>query len=103
MDSLFKKVGEGLETLGQQAGKHLEDALGGGGSKPAQQSGSQQQGTEQPDTESANNQNRFGSFAPQTTCNAKWYVDGASYFWAVSEAIESEFPGARCKMMPRHG
>lgn len=35
--------------------------------------------------------NRYASFAPQTTGGAKWYVDGASYFWAVSEAIECEF------------
>ncbi|PKS09114.1 hypothetical protein jhhlp_003728 [Lomentospora prolificans] len=33
--------------------------------------------------------NRYTSFAPQTTGNAKWYVDGCSYFWAVSEAIEA--------------
>ncbi|KAK1965694.1 phospholipase D/nuclease [Colletotrichum sublineola] len=33
-------------------------------------------------------ENRFQSFAPQSTGNAKWYVDGCSYFWAVSEAIE---------------
>lgn len=31
---------------------------------------------------------RFSSFAPQTTGHAKWYVDGASYFWAVSIALE---------------
>ncbi|KAK2001795.1 phospholipase D/nuclease [Colletotrichum falcatum] len=33
-------------------------------------------------------ENRFQSFAPQSSGNAKWYVDGCSYFWAVSEAIE---------------
>ncbi|KIH89408.1 phospholipase D [Sporothrix brasiliensis 5110] len=33
------------------------------------------------------NGNRFQSFAPQTTGRAKWYVDGCSYFWAVSEAL----------------
>ncbi|CAK7218941.1 hypothetical protein SCUCBS95973_003653 [Sporothrix curviconia] len=33
------------------------------------------------------NGNRFQSFAPQTTGHAKWYVDGCSYFWAVSEAL----------------
>ncbi|KAL0933156.1 phospholipase d active site motif protein [Colletotrichum truncatum] len=33
-------------------------------------------------------ENRYQSFAPQTTGHAKWYVDGCSYFWAVSEAIE---------------
>lgn len=35
--------------------------------------------------------NRHGSFAPVTTGGAKWHVDGASYFWAVSEALECEF------------
>lgn len=38
------------------------------------------------------NNNRYQSFAPQTAGNAKWYVDGCSYFWAVSEALESEIP-----------
>lgn len=38
--------------------------------------------------------NRYGSFAPRTTGGVKWYVDGASYFWAVSEAIECEFAAA---------
>ncbi|KAL8298553.1 hypothetical protein RB600_003195 [Gaeumannomyces tritici] len=32
--------------------------------------------------------NRYHSFAPQTSGVPKWYVDGASYFWAVSEALE---------------
>ncbi|KAI1647922.1 phospholipase D/nuclease [Daldinia loculata] len=31
---------------------------------------------------------RFQSFAPQTTGSVKWYVDGASYFHAVSLALE---------------
>ncbi|GAB1316674.1 hypothetical protein MFIFM68171_06884 [Madurella fahalii] len=31
---------------------------------------------------------RYGSFAPQSSGHAKWYVDGASYFWAVSIALE---------------
>jgi phospholipase D1/2 len=34
--------------------------------------------------------NRYQSFAPQSSGHAKWYVDGCSYFWAVSEAIERE-------------
>jgi phospholipase D1/2 len=92
MDSLFKKVGEGLESLGQQAGKHIEEALGGGNSKPAQSNTQQQDTDANPPETDTNNQHRFGSFAPQTSCNAKWYVDGASYFWAVSEAIESKLP-----------
>ncbi|KAI0478072.1 phospholipase [Xylaria cf. heliscus] len=35
-----------------------------------------------------NTSNRFQSFSAQTSGNAKWYVDGASYFWAVSMALE---------------
>lgn len=31
---------------------------------------------------------RFSSFAPQSTGHAKWFVDGASYFWAVSIALQ---------------
>lgn len=31
---------------------------------------------------------RFQSFAPETSGAAKWYVDGASYFYAVSLALE---------------
>lgn len=35
-------------------------------------------------------QHRFGSFAPDRQGNdVKWYVDGCSYFWAVSRALES--------------
>ncbi|KAK9776773.1 hypothetical protein AB5N19_10651 [Seiridium cardinale] len=34
------------------------------------------------------NTNRYQSFAPQSSGGAKWYVDGASYFWAVSVALE---------------
>jgi phospholipase D1/2 len=31
---------------------------------------------------------RYQSFAPQSSGGAKWYVDGASYFHAVSMALE---------------
>ncbi|KGO65539.1 Phospholipase D family [Penicillium italicum] len=37
-----------------------------------------------------NAEHRFGSFAPPREHNdAKWYVDGCSYFWAVSRALEN--------------
>jgi phospholipase D1/2 len=39
-----------------------------------------------------NTNNRYSSFAPQSSGNAKWYVDGASYFWAVSIALEGNIP-----------
>lgn len=35
--------------------------------------------------------NRFQSFAAPSSGNIKWFVDGASYFWAVSEALQREF------------
>ncbi len=34
--------------------------------------------------------NRYHSFAAPSTGDIKWYVDGCSYFWAVSEALERE-------------
>lgn len=37
----------------------------------------------------ANVSHRYGSFAPQRTSNdVKWHVDGCSYMWAVSRALE---------------
>ncbi|KAF3483297.1 phospholipase D Active site domain-containing protein [Arthroderma uncinatum] len=39
---------------------------------------------------SSNSKNRYGSFAPtRDHCDAKWYVDGCSYMWAVSRALET--------------
>lgn len=36
-----------------------------------------------------NTQHRYGSFAAQRTgSDAKWYVDGCGYMWAVSRALE---------------
>ncbi|OAT06582.1 phospholipase D [Blastomyces gilchristii SLH14081] len=35
-------------------------------------------------------QNRFGSFAPpRDHCDAKWYIDGCDYMYAVSRALEN--------------
>ena len=35
-------------------------------------------------------EHRFGSFAPPREHNdVKWYVDGCTYFWAVSRALEN--------------
>ncbi|KAL1961112.1 hypothetical protein VTO42DRAFT_3057 [Malbranchea cinnamomea] len=35
-------------------------------------------------------QHRYGSFAPERSHNnAKWYVDGCTYMWAVSRALET--------------
>jgi phospholipase D1/2 len=42
----------------------------------------------EPETTPVDTSHRFQSFSSQTSGNAKWYVDGASYFWAVSMALE---------------
>jgi phospholipase D1/2 len=46
--------------------------------------------------------NRYCSFAPQSSGHPKWYVDGASYFWAVSMALEGEFRSVSLATTPRH-
>jgi phospholipase D1/2 len=43
------------------------------------------------DEEPPVNTNRFQSFAPPSSGNVKWHVDGASYFYAVSLALERGF------------
>ncbi|KAM0432766.1 hypothetical protein ACHAPT_004468 [Fusarium lateritium] len=85
----FKKVGEHVEGLSQQ----VENAFGGKEEPQKQQQQQQQQHSQPYDAESHNvdaqhANNRYQSFAPESSGNAKWYVDGASYFWAVSQAIE---------------
>ncbi|KAF5520832.1 Phospholipase D1 [Colletotrichum aenigma] len=72
MDRIFRKVERGVEALfGEERHAHTHS----GHSCEEHHS-------------DAHTGNRFQSFAAQTTGNAKWYVDGCSYFWAVSEAIE---------------
>ncbi|KAI1739603.1 phospholipase [Xylaria scruposa] len=44
--------------------------------------------SDQANVQPVDTSHRFQSFSPQTSGNAKWYVDGASYFWAVSMALE---------------
>ncbi|KAI1660886.1 phospholipase D/nuclease [Daldinia decipiens] len=66
----------------EDAFKEVKEALKGGGEEHSQQDngGAVEQ--------QAPSNYRFQSFAPQTTGSAKWYVDGASYFYAVSLALE---------------
>jgi phospholipase D1/2 len=79
MDSLFRKVGERITD-------RIGDIIRGDNDQPQQQS----QGNAGSGPESvAYSSNRYNSFAPESSGGAKWYVDGASYFWAVSEALES--------------
>lgn len=40
------------------------------------------------DLHTEHKENRFHSFAPQTSGHVKWHIDGCAYFWALSEALE---------------
>ncbi|KAI0478475.1 phospholipase D/nuclease [Xylariaceae sp. FL0804] len=61
-------------------------AQGAQGAKPDDQS--HWTGPEGVEKVPINTNHRYQSFQPQTTGNAKWFVDGASYFYAVSLALE---------------
>ncbi|KAI1122437.1 phospholipase [Nemania abortiva] len=65
--------------------KGVEDVLGGDDKEERPQ---EQVHPNQVEIQPVNTDHRFQSFAPQTSGNAKWYVDGASYFWAASMALE---------------
>ncbi|EFX02733.1 phospholipase [Grosmannia clavigera kw1407] len=71
MQSIFAKIEGGLEDLvgGTEKHSHTHSAECAEAHSPE------------------HNSNRFQSFAPETAGRAKWYVDGCSYFWAVSEAL----------------
>ncbi|KAK3939806.1 hypothetical protein QBC46DRAFT_140642 [Diplogelasinospora grovesii] len=74
MESIFKKVEQGIEGLFREGEKHFHTHYG--------------HGCHEEETHAEHRENRYCSFAPQSTGHAKWYVDGASYFWAVSMALE---------------
>ncbi|KPM38755.1 hypothetical protein AK830_g7800 [Neonectria ditissima] len=84
----FKQVGARVEGLTQQVGASIESNFGGPAKEEDRHSHTHL-GDEcnhlHPESHSSN---RFGSFAPENSGIPKWYVDGASYFWAVSEALE---------------
>ncbi|GFF70336.1 hypothetical protein IFM62136_07814 [Aspergillus lentulus] len=71
----------------------LQDTVTGLGSEVAQRVGNvldPQQAYAQYGPNKPQSEHRFGSFAPPRQANdAKWYVDGCSYFYAVSKALES--------------
>ncbi|KAH9891450.1 phospholipase D/nuclease [Xylariomycetidae sp. FL2044] len=94
MDEFFHKAGSALKDA--LRGKDDEEQEHHQEEEEEQQ---QQQQQYQQEQQSYNNDDtsalpqpdtnhRFQSFAPQTTGNVKWYVDGASYFYAVSLALE---------------
>ncbi|KAI1081638.1 phospholipase D/nuclease [Whalleya microplaca] len=81
MDHLLRKAESALEDVKEAFGHghketegHEEQSHGGSGGRVEQQA--------------FTSNNRFQSFAPETSGGVKWYVDGASYFHAVSMALE---------------
>lgn len=87
MSFVFDKLHETLHGIGAE----LKDALSGkddAQEKPPQGGQQTEQAAPQPGQE-YHSQHRFLSFAPERHGNdIKWYVDGASYMWAVSVALE---------------
>ncbi|KAK1836948.1 hypothetical protein QBC39DRAFT_337761 [Podospora conica] len=69
----LRKMGDGIDDLfGEE--KHSHTHIG--------------HGCHDDDSHADYRHNRYCSFAPQSSGHPKWYVDGASYFWAVSMALE---------------
>lgn len=77
MDHLFRKAEDVFHEV-KEALHHEEEE------RPQTQGGSGAGGEQQIQTSNY----RFQSFAPETSGSVKWYVDGASYFYAVSQALE---------------
>ncbi|KAI1319331.1 phospholipase D/nuclease [Xylariaceae sp. FL0255] len=84
-----------LHELGHKLKEEIKEIVGEGkdddnAPSPDEPSHSMEQDmVNYPDTAPVDTKHRFQSFSPQTVGNAKWYVDGASYFWAVSMALEA--------------
>ncbi|KAI1335858.1 phospholipase D/nuclease [Xylariaceae sp. FL0016] len=88
-----------MEHLLHKAESALKDVLGGGDDERPQEEERPHEEHHRPQAQGGGNNaniqqmqintnHRFQSFQPQTTGGAKWYVDGASYFHAVSLALE---------------
>lgn len=77
MDHLFRKA--------EDAFKDVKEALKGEHEPHEHENNSGGDGVEQ---QAMTNKYRFQSFAPESSGSVKWYVDGASYFHAVSMALE---------------
>ena len=74
-----------LQKTVQDIGSEIDQRLGGTGPKHSHTHA----GTQCDDGTHDTGHHRYGSFAAQRTGNdAKWYVDGCGYMWAVSRALE---------------
>ncbi|KAH8680863.1 putative phospholipase D [Xylariales sp. PMI_506] len=90
MERLFKKIEQEFEQVKEEVKEEVEGVFGHKHEEHHQHHQDRpqpEQGSEEVSAE-VNTTHRFQSFAPQSSGGAKWYVDGASYFWAVSIALE---------------
>ena len=90
MSFLFDKAKEALRDVERT----VKQSVGGGGDSEAQPQQADVHAHTHPTPECSDrdkhHMHRFQSFAPQREGNdAKWYVDGCSYMWAVSVALEN--------------
>ncbi|KAK0103164.1 hypothetical protein ONS96_005771 [Cadophora gregata f. sp. sojae] len=84
--SFFGEAKNAFENFTSHIKKEIDNLQGD--DEPHVQSQSNTQNTDNT-VQSQDGGNRFDSFAPLRTGNeAKWYVDGCGYMWAVSVAIE---------------
>lgn len=90
MSSFFNKARERLEKGLKDGLQQAQDALNITGAE--KEHAHTHDGACDHHHDNYDSNHRYQSFAPQTTGDIKWYVDGASYFWAVSMAIESKYP-----------
>lgn len=74
MSGIFKKLEAGLSGIFGAEEKHSHT----------------HEGTECHEIHGEHSQNRYQSFAPQSSGHAKWHIDGCAYFWALSEALEGK-------------
>jgi phospholipase D1/2 len=92
MSFLFDKAKEALRDVERT----VKQSVGGGDSEAQPQQANQgnvhahTHATPECSDRDKHHMHRFQSFAPQREGNdAKWYVDGCSYMWAVSVALEN--------------
>ena len=83
MSSLLDKVHASVHSLGSEVVQRVN------ASKTAVRHSHTHLGVGCDDGHHERSDHRYGSFAPQRVGNdAKWYVDGCGYMWAVSRALE---------------
>lgn len=81
MSFIFDKLEKAIHDVGREIKTKIDDRL-------EKRTQSHEPGVCS-DGAHSNTEHRFESFAPQRDgAQAKWFVDGAGYFWAVSVALE---------------